>query len=123
MLNLSKLYEDKRGEIFLLKGDLKDHEEITLFTTKKTFARGGCIHEFNDESCVVLEGAIKYYIGNNEPKILHKGQSIIIPHNTPHYFQSITDSLVVEWGATPKEKKHKHESLRKIVDDINNRID
>ena len=53
MLKLSKLHEDKRGEIYLITGDLKEHEEITLFTTRKGYARGGCIHNINDEYCTI----------------------------------------------------------------------
>lgn len=118
MLRLEKIHEDNRGEIYLLKGDLKQHEEITIFFTKKDFARGGCIHKFNDEFCVILEGIVKYFVGD-EPKIFQKGQTIMIPKNTPHYYTSVTDSLVVEWGASPEEKEEKYESFRKIVDEIN----
>ena len=119
MIELIKIHDDARGEIYLLQGDFVEHEEITVFITRETFARGGCIHKINDEFCVVLEGKIKYFIGDNEPKIFQKGQSVTIPSNTPHYFLSLTDSLVLEWGATPQEKKEKHELFRKKVEEIN----
>jgi len=122
-LQLHKIHEDDRGAIFLIKGDLKEHEEITLFTTKKGLARGGCIHKKNDEHCVVLEGKIIYYIGeaikSNAGLLCDKGDSVLIPKNTPHYFIAFEDSLVMEWGATPEEKLEKHKETREIVEEIN----
>jgi mannose-6-phosphate isomerase-like protein (cupin superfamily) len=118
MLRLKKIHHDKRGEIFLLTGGLRGRREITVFITKKGFARGGCIHKASDEFCVVLKGGIKYFIGN-KIKIIRGGQSVKVPRNTPHYFVSLDNSLVAEWGATIREKKEKHRSFRKKVDDIN----
>jgi mannose-6-phosphate isomerase-like protein (cupin superfamily) len=121
MIKLEKIHKDDRGEIYILLGDLKEHKEITLFSTNKDFARGGCIHKLNDEFNTVLEGKIHYFIGDNK-FILSKGESIKIPRNTPHYFISLTDSLVVEWGCTPEEKVEKHKPFRDIVDDINKKV-
>ena len=118
MLKLSKLHEDKRGEIYLITGDLKEHEEITLFTTRKGYARGGCIHNINDEYWTILEGSVRYWVGD-KIKDYSTGDSLVIPKATPHYFLSLTDSLVTEFGATPAEKKEKYEPFRKIVDSIN----
>ena len=122
LLTLNKIHEDRRGEIYILSGDLKEHEEITLFTTRKDFARGGCIHKFNNEYCIILEGRIRYFIKDAEPMDLEKGQSIKIEKNTPHYFKSLTDSIVLEWGATSDEKKQKHFEYKKRVEEINNLI-
>lgn len=122
MLKLEKIHEDKRGDIYLMIGDdLKEHEEITLFTTKKGYARGGCIHNFNDEYCCVLEGKINYFVGEEKSKLVKKGEIVRIPKAKPHYFISLTDSLVIEWGATPEEKKEKHPEFRKKANDINKR--
>lgn len=118
MLKLNQIHKDKRGKIYLLKGDLKEHREITVFSTKKGFARGGCIHEFNGEINTVLEGKIRYTIGTKKV-LLKKGQSIKIPKKTPHYFIALADSLVVEWGANPEEKIKKYKPFREIVDKIN----
>lgn len=117
VLNLRLIHKDNRGEIYLITGDsLKEHEEITLFTTKKGYARGGCIHNKNDEFCLVLEGSIKYFIGKEYPEMMWKGMSTVIPKAQPHYFIAETDCLVAEWGATPSEKKEKHSQFREIVD-------
>ena len=123
MLKLELLHKDDRGEIYLLKGDsLKEHEEITLFVTKKGYARGGCVHRHHDEFCVVLEGSIKYFIGEEYPEALAKGMSTLIPQAQPHYFVSNTDSIVAEWGATPEEKKEKDPVFRKYMEEHNARI-
>lgn len=113
------IHEDERGEIYLLKGSaLKEHEEITIFTCKQNFARGGCIHMIHDEHCVVLEGKIEYHNGD-KTYIMRPGECITILKNTPHYFIAKTDSIVMEFGATPDEKKCKHLETRKKVDAIN----
>jgi len=117
MLNLERIHKDERGEIDLLKGMMR-YPEITLFTTKKGFARGGCIHRVNGEFNVVLEGEIRYFIGEKEV-LMKVGDSVTIPKNTPHYFIALTDSLVAEWGCEPEEKVEKHKEFREIVDKIN----
>ena len=118
MLKLKKLYEDKRGEIYLIKGDLKEHEEITIFTTEKGYARGGCIHNLHQEFCTILEGKVKYQVGDEIKEYL-AGDTLIIPVSTPHYFLALTDCVVIEWGASPEEKKEKYLPFRQIVDAIN----
>lgn len=122
-MQIKKIYDDERGKIFIIKGDLKEHEEITIFTTKKGYARGGCIHEINDEYCIVLEGSITYYIDKKTVpyRKMNRGLSVKIPKNTPHYFVATSDCIVMEWGATEKEKQNKHKEFRIIVDDINER--
>jgi len=122
MLKLKEIHKDYRGKIYLLKGDLKEHKEITIFHTKKGFARGGCIHKLNNEFNTVLEGKIHYFIGNDE-LMMTKGKSIKIPRNAPHYFISLTDSLVIEWGCIPEEKIEKYKPFRDIVDNINKNND
>ena len=117
-MRLNKLHSDKRGAIYVLTGEEIDFEEITVFFTEQNFARGGCIHKLNDEHCVVLGGKIAFTIGE-KTHLLHRGETITIPSNTPHYFISTTASLVMEWGTMPEEKKEKHLETRKIVDKIN----
>ena len=120
MLKMKRIHKDKRGEIYLITGDLKEHKELTVFTCKKSFARGGCIHKKHDEYCVVFEGEIDYYIGScKRPVNAKKGEVIKIHKNTEHYFVAKTDCIVSEWGALPSEKKVKHAKTRKIVDEIN----
>lgn len=117
-MKLDTIHKDRRGSICLVTGDLKQFQEVTIFTTNNGFARGGCIHKKSDEFATVIEGAVRYRIGSRD-SILVCGQSLTIPKNTPHYFVSLVDSVVMEWGATPEEKTEKHLATRKIVDEIN----
>lgn len=112
------IHQDKRGRILSLKSDIFQFPEVTLFHTKDGFARGGCIHDLNDEFCTVISGKVEYVVGE-EIRILLTGDSIKIPKGTPHYFMSLGDSAVIEWGATEDEKKVKHAEFRQIVDRIN----
>lgn len=116
-MNLTKINEDIRGEIYSLTG-LKQYPEIAILTIGKGYSRGGCIHPIHDEYACIIEGDVKYIIGNKEIA-LHTGEIICIPKNTPHYLIALTDSVVLEWGADPEEKKNKHLEFRKIVDEIN----
>lgn len=119
-MELTKIHSDTRGSISILTGDLQSFEEVTIFKTNKGLCRGGCIHQKNDEFCCVIEGTISYVIGDlNNKHILNAGETIKIPKNTPHYFLSLTDSIVLEWGATAEEKKVKHPQFREIVEALN----
>jgi mannose-6-phosphate isomerase-like protein (cupin superfamily) len=122
MLTLNSLHKDSRGTISLIKGDELEYPGVTVFYTGDGKARGGCLHELNDEYTCVISGLVEYVIGNNK-YILKDGDSMIIPRGTPHYFKSLTDSVVLEWGATEEEKKFKHAPTRAIVDEINDSSD
>jgi hypothetical protein len=120
-MKLSLIQEDKRGSIEILEG-LQKYPEVTVFTTKAGYARGGCIHNINEEFVVVIEGSIEYVCytptGMSRTKMF-TGDSIRIPKSTPHYFISWTPSIVMEWGCSIEEKKEKHKDFRAIVDEIN----
>lgn len=117
-MKLDSIHQDDRGSIHVIKDDDLGHPEVTIFTTGAGYARGGCIHHKSDEYCTVISGEVKYVIGD-EKHILTDGMSVIIPRGTPHYFISWGYSVVMEWGATPEEKKEKHPEFRRIVDEIN----
>ncbi len=117
MLKLIKHHEDFRGEIYLIKG-LKKYEEVTMLSTKKGFSRGGCVNRLNDEIHVVIEGSIHFFIGNSG-RVMKAGGLVIVPKNMPHYFVSLTDSLVQEWGCIPEEKMERNKQFRKLVNNIN----
>ena len=121
MLNLEMIHKDERGEIYLIKGDLKEHQELTLFVTNKDYARGGCVHNEHDEYCIVLEGSLEYYIGKAIIQ-LRKGDVEVILSKVPHYFISKTDSIVIEWGADPEEKKKKHHEFRQRMEEVNAKL-
>lgn len=119
-MKFEKIHEDVRGEIYLILEALQEGRELTLFTTHKGYARGGCIHRKSGENCVVIKGVIKYWIGDKEPIIMTQGSTCYIEPNMSHYFVALTDETVVmEWGALPEEKKEKHPPSRVLVDNIN----
>ena len=117
-MKLNLIHQDSRGQILSLKSDNLPFDEVTIFETNAGFARGGCVHNLNDEYCTVIAGQIEYVIGD-ELHILSEGMSIMIPKGTPHYFTSWGYSMVLEWGATVSEKQHKFPDFRQIVDRIN----
>lgn len=117
-MNLNSIHQDNRGQIFIITGEELGHPEMTMFHTKKGFARGGCVHNLSDEFICVVKGMIEYVMGGDY-MTLQDGDSMVVPKGMPHYFYSITDSVVMEWGATPEEKKHKHPEYRQRVDKIN----
>jgi len=131
-ITIKHIHQDERGEIicFYLNGI-----EYTLLITKEGFARGGCLHNVT-EYAVVLEGKVKYkmpkisekyIVGQKEPVtvdetwqvIIPKGRTITVPPETPHLFISLTDSIVLEWGAPPDQKTRKHPESRALVETIN----
>ena len=113
------MHKDERGEIYVIEGLLSGDREVTIFTTKPDHARGGCVHRVNDEFFLVLSGRVSYKLGNEDNKILEAGTIIEIPAGNPHYFKALTDSIVIEWGATVQEKKEYYPPLRRLVDEIN----
>jgi len=100
-MHLDTIHKDERGDIHLLLGDLDTLEEVTIFKTKKGFARGGCIHHKSDEYCVLFEGEVIYIIGDKR-SVCKPGDRIYIPVNTPHYFIALSDCVMAEWGAPPE---------------------
>ena len=119
MIKFKKVHEDERGEICVLTDeDWKDLKEITILTTWAGFARGGSIHDMHDEICLVVEGRIEYHM-RGFMEILDKGDRTLVPSGVPHYFKSLTDSTVIEYGATPEEKQVKDPEVRQLVDEIN----
>lgn len=120
-MKLTTVHVDERGSINLLEGDLKEYPEVTIFKTKAGLCRGGCVHHKSMEYACVIEGHI-FYVIDGAGCWLSAGESIEIPKGYPHFFLSLEDSVVLEWGATPEEKKVKDPVYRKVVEDHNNGI-
>jgi len=137
-MEINKVHEDERGEIYTITGEEMSTPEITLLITNKGFARGGCTHELHDEFCVCVEGLVEHYIeGENTERAvtpapqhkegfklanLHKGKPVLIPHGLPHYFYSKTKSIVLEWGAKIDETSH-HPETRDFIDKLNKKVE
>lgn len=120
-MELQRVHTDDRGGIYSITSELFESPEVAILHTKAGYARGGCIHHENSEHLCVLEGLIEYVYGDKTVR-LSTGQSITIGKSVPHYFTSVTDSVVAEWGPKPEEKQAKHDEFRKIVLDINAKL-
>jgi mannose-6-phosphate isomerase-like protein (cupin superfamily) len=118
-MELKKIFEDKRGYIYLVNELFDGGKEFTFLEIKDGFARGGCLHS-KDEHLVVLKGCITFICGDNEETLV-KGDSRVIPAEKPHAFIALKDSIVSEWGITSEDKKMdgKDLVLRSKVDRIN----
>jgi len=122
MLQYKVVNQDERGEISVLfDPDEKDDKDIAILRTNKGFARGGCIHNLNDETAIVVKGKIRY-VRDSHMSYEHEKDIVFIQKGTPHYYVSLTDSIVIEWGATVPEKLEKHPETRKIVEKINEQV-
>lgn len=117
-MKLRSIHSDKRGNVYAIEGKSLQYPEIAMLTINKGYARGGCIHNIHDEYFVVIQGRVDYRIGDTTHNY-SVGDSGIIPKGTPHYLYAYEDSIVLEWGATIEEKQEKHETFRKIVENIN----
>jgi len=122
---LETVHTDERGTIFALN-NIGFFDEITMFETKKGHARGGCVHPNTDEYFCVLSGMIELVLGNADGtdtiKFMKTGDSTTITKNTSHYFYSVIDSLVCEWGPKLEEKNVRDAKYRARVDEINSKV-
>ena len=120
-MKLNNIHKDNRGFIKTLTGkEIKPYEEITIFETKKGYARGGCIHNKSSEHICVLKGEIDFFYTETETQLtMNAGESFTIPCKTPHYFIALEDSVVLEWGPRVEEKNEKYQPFRDKVDSIN----
>ena len=120
-MELTKIHEDKRGYIYLVRDLLEDSKEFTFLEVKKGAARGGCLHS-SEEHFVVVKGKIRYLCGSKE-EIVSKGESRTIPAGEPHAFIGVEDSIVSEWGTSEeKEMDKKDPEMRKILDEMNKEL-
>lgn len=118
-MKLTKIHSDKRGDIYTVT-DGKS-KEITILKTNKGFARGGCVHRINDEHFCVAKGKVALYYGNQYEELSIDSDTVKIKKKTPHYFVSLTNSIVIEFGTVRKEKAVKNKKFRAEVDKINDK--
>ena len=121
-MELKKVHEDKRGFIYVISDLLNERREFTILEIKKGAARGGCLNS-KDENFVIIKGKVKVICGQKEWEA-KTGESGTFLANIPHAFIAIEDSIVSEWGITTQEKEldRKEPSLKRIVDEINEKI-
>lgn len=123
MLDIKRVNQDKRGEIYVISGDSLPFPELTLLITKQGFARGGCVHENHDEHTIILDGEVTYFKKGRAPSSLKADETqfsgTFNPKGVPHYMVSLTNSVVLEWGAPAEEKGKHYKPYRDIVERIN----
>lgn len=115
-MNFNKVHEDYRGEVAVVWG--MGCPEVTMFTTKKGTARGGCLHPESDEHLAVISGEIILKFPD-EDYIMKTGDVKLIPRGTPHCFVAVVDSSVLEWGPHSREKGIKDPQMFDYVKVLN----
>lgn len=118
-VELKKIHEDERREIYLVEDLLQDNREFTFIKLNRGRAIGGCYHT-EDEHYVVISGKVRVIIGGEE-KEEFTGDSGIFPANVPHAFIALENSIISEWGITTEEKERdiKDVEMRTKLDRLN----
>lgn len=104
---------DERGEIYTLQIVGK---EYIILKTYKGYRRGGDYHE-SPQHDVVLEGDVNFYYRENgveKERRLIEGDNITFPTFMPHYLESNSSSIVLEWLEGDFEKKYDDEFRRRV---------
>ena len=96
------IHSDDRREI-LANTTLLDGKEISIIKLKKGKAVGGCMHE-KEEYFAVIDGCVLISNGVVNTVGLPGDAGTFYP-NTPHAFYAEEDSVIMEWGISPEEKK------------------
>lgn len=100
--NFIEVSKDDRRVIFA-NTDLLNGKEVSIIKLKKGKAIGGCIHN-KDEYYCILSGCVMVMNGV-ENTISMDGDSGIFRENIPHAFIAEEDSIIMEWGISPEDKK------------------
>ena len=114
-MEMKKIHADERGDIYSIP--LSDKKDIALLVTNKGFARGGHSHPNDDEYFIVVKGIVKFWVDDTH-ELFHEGMSECVPHGSRHFFVSLTDSIVMHWGAD-RETTIEDAKYRGLVDEIN----
>ena len=113
-------YSDERGEIYHL---VMNKKRISLLHTNKGCLRGADIHP-HKQFDVVLKGKITFIERWEVGKVttpLKVGDCITIKEGNPHYFESMTDSWVLEWWDGAFKSEYYEPYRRKVRSAINAR--
>lgn len=118
MIEFKEVHSDERRTIFVNNTLLKD-KEISIIKLKKGKAIGGCLHN-KDEYYCILSGCVMVMNGV-ENIISMDGDSGIFRENTPHAFIAEEDSIIIEWGISPEDKKNnpKDEEMLNRIKEFN----
>ena len=91
--------------------DMLDRRLITgeRMMLAHVYLKKGCVvpkhsHE-NEQLTYILEGALKFWIGEDEGKelIVRSGEVLVIPSNVPHKAEALEDTLDVDIFSPPRQ--------------------
>lgn len=116
MLEMKKIHEDNRGEMYAIP--ITEEKDILIYTTNKGYARGGGYHTGDDENFIVIKGTVNFLIGERWATF-REGSSGVVPKNYPHMMIAEEYSIMMEWGAKRTDKDHYDASYRKHVESLN----
>src|SRR3989344_2992884 len=111
---MKKYFRDVRGEI--RKFDING-TKFNLITTKAGAFRSGDVHK-SAQYDLILEGKFKITMRKkNRNVVVKKGKNnlVIIPPKTPHLFEALKDSVMIEWWSGPFEATY-YKPYRRIVE-------
>jgi mannose-6-phosphate isomerase-like protein (cupin superfamily) len=108
------IHEDTRGKIERKTfGDFK----YNIIETKKGFMRSGDIHK-NTQFDLVLSGKIEIWTlvkGETKKTIVESNQYVVVRPNTPHLFNFLEDTVMIEYWNGPFETWY-YKPYRDIID-------
>ncbi|MBT9330486.1 cupin domain-containing protein [Acidipila sp. 4G-K13] len=72
----------------------------------RLFLRKGAIvpehHHENEQITHVLEGALRFMLGNGEVLVVRSGEVLVIPPNMPHRAEALEDTVDLDVFAPPR---------------------
>ncbi len=118
-IELKKVHEDERREIYSVERLLQDGKEFTFIILKDKKALGGCIHS-TDEYYAVISGKVKVILDGYDFE-LEAGGSGIFEEGEPHAIVALEDSIIIEWGVDKSKPENNlmDSKMREEVNKIN----
>lgn len=72
----------------------------------RLFLRKGCIvprhSHVNEQITYVIEGALKFVLGEGDEVVVRSGELLVIPPNLPHSAEAIEDTIDIDVFAPPR---------------------
>ncbi len=108
------VYRDDRGEI--RRYEIEGVKFNVIYTKKGTF-RSGDYHPVTQYD-LILKGEFEITLRKDDKDVaVRKGPNelIVIPPDTPHLFNSLTDTVLIEWWDGPFQAEY-YEPYRKLIE-------
>ena len=117
-MEFKNVSEDERRTIYA-NNKLLNGKEISVITLHRGKACGGCIHS-KDEYYCILKGLVTVMKGDKVfvEKVPSSGT---FTKGTPHGFYALEESIIIEFGISPDEKKRniKNKEMLEKIDKLN----